>query len=88
MTYSDSLMTDHDAKTPLHDEIVTWCFNNHEIIINKDWFIKKWNTLLDRNNWKIEEITIEKPIIKFGYNTQSVIGFADLFIYYENDHPF
>ncbi len=64
-------LNEKDLKTPEHDKMVLWTFNNIDKIL-KDLKIGSYS-----NNDEIFKKIIEYPIVKNNFN----IGFIDLYVY-------
>lgn len=70
-----------DLKTPIHDEMVLWTFNNSEQILRKLNLFPKMNIYLDQWKLKCRNFLSNEIIISFDTNSEKAKG--ELGAYYK-----
>ena len=70
---------DEDKKTPAHDKIQMWTYQNAKTII-EDLFAKgEWTFQILSNEWEYE-------VFAHSYNSKYIVGFVDVAVKFEKDN--
>lgn len=70
---------DEDRKSPDHQKIQEWTYNNAALVID-DLFAKgEWTFQILSNEWEYE-------VYAHSYNSKSIVGFVDIAVKFEKDN--